>query len=175
MILSTKATEKEVSNSDNHPNKKSKELVDIWIWPLKNYNLKIWIHNSNHKHKTPSLGIGLGTKIKPNIFSFVVMDDNSIKWFQKTLTNSLKILKKYNKNNGENNHDDQPILWLEKRELDKIRKINISLFIVQNGNKASIRLSINSKASLYEELNSDDIKWIFETLNIAKYTLNEAL
>lgn len=175
MMLSTKAIKKDKSNSNNHPKKKSKELVDIWIWPLKNYNLKIWIHNSNHKHKSPSLGIGLGTKIKPNIFSFVIMDDNSIKWFQKTLSDSLKILKNYNKNDGENNHDDKPILWLEKRELDKIRKINISLFVVQNDNKASVRLSINSKASLYEELNSDDIKWIFETLNIAKYTLNEAL
>lgn len=173
MTISTKTTKK-MSNLDMPANNKSDELVDVWIRPLKKYNLKIWIHKSNDKYKNPTLGIGLGTKIKPNIFSFVIMDDNSTNWFEKTLAKSPKILKKYNKNNTENN-DDKAILWLKKREIDKIRKINISLFVIKNNNEASIRLSINSKASLYEELNSDDIKWIFETLNIAKYTLDEVL
>lgn len=155
-------------------NNKSANLMDVWSRPLRNYNLKIWIHNSNNKYSNPSFGIGLGTKTKPSIFSFVVMDDNSLNWFEDTLAKSIDIAKSY-KTEDDNNNNNKTILWLKKRELDKLRNINISLSVVNNGNNASIRLLINSKTSLIEEIDINDINWIVEILNIAKYTLKGAL
>lgn len=174
MPTSTKSIKKDASIPDEPSNNKSDILLDVWIRPLKKTNFKMWVHNSNNSFTHPSLGIGLGTKIKPNIFSFVILDDASLNWFEKTLAKSIKIFKKYNKK-YENNNSDNTILWLKKRDLDKLRKISISLFVVNNGNSASIRLLMNSKASLYDDLNLDDINWIVEILNIAKYTLDGAL
>lgn len=159
------------NNTQTPSDNKSANLMDVWIRPLRQNNLKIWIHNSNDIYSNPSFGIGLGTKNKPNIFSFVVMDNNSLNWFEETLAKSVEFVENYN-NEDDNN---KTILWLEKREFDKLRKINISISVVNNGNNASIRLLINSKATLIEELDINDVNWIVEILNIAKYTLEGAL
>lgn len=157
-------------NSDNQSKIKLMKLVDRWSRPIDKYNLKLWIQNSNNKYAHPSIGIGLGTKNKPNIFTFVILDNDSINWLETALIESIKAFSKIRK--SINNSPNNSILWLKKKELDKLRKIGILIFITKDGDNTVIRLMINSKASLYADLNLDDINWILETLNMAKYTLD---
>lgn len=81
-------------------------LKQRWIHPVNNYNLKMWIHPPNSIYCFPSIGIGLGTIFKPNIFSFALLDTNSIQWFEKTLKESLEV---YEKNKKLKNKDDTSI------------------------------------------------------------------
>lgn len=157
--------------------KLSNKIGEKWNRPLKENNLKIWIPNLDNNYRDPSIGIGLGTKNKPNIFSFAILNNDSIKWFENTLKASKKIVYENNKNKSKSNSDDDndQILWLKKRDVNKLKNIYISLLVVKKRNKISIRLIINSKSSLSEELNSEAINWIIETLNVAKYTFDGAL
>ncbi|MCX9024508.1 MAG: hypothetical protein OIN85_00265 [Candidatus Methanoperedens sp.] len=151
------------------PNNKLKDLIDKWARPGISNNLKIWIHKPNNIFIHPSIGIGLGTKSKPNVFTFVVLDNNSVQWLENVLKESLEI---YNNNkNLINNAENRLTLWEKKKELDRLRKISISVSVVKKGDNTSIVLMINSKAFLYTDLCYDDIDWILTTLHIAKNSL----
>lgn len=96
---------------------------------MNKYNLKFWIHYTNNAYSYPSLGIGLGTKSKPDIFSFAVLDDDSVLWLKNALNESVEIYKN-EKSNSKN--ADRLILWETKKDLDKLRKISIGLSVVKN-------------------------------------------
>ena len=147
-------------------NNKLNTLVDRWIRPIDTKNLKIWIHKSKDKFSS-TIGIGLGTRVKPNIFTFAVLDTNSVQWLEDVLKESANI---YNKNkNRKKSTKDISILWNKRRVLDKIRKISITTSVIQKGDNVSIELMINSsKAFLYTDLNLNDVEWILKTLNVAK-------
>ena len=145
------------------------ELIERWIHPVDNYNLKMWIHPPNSIYCFPSIGIGLGTIFKPNIFSFALLDTNSIQWFEKTLKELLEVYVKNKKLINKSIYR-----WEEKNELDKLRKISIAISVVKNKDDTSIRLMLNSKNFIYTDLSPDDIDWLLTTLSIAKDNL-EAL
>lgn len=151
-----------------YPKPKIRDLVDKWSLPINKYNLKIWIHSSSNVYYHPSIGVGLGTISKPDIFSFAVLDNNSLQWFEDTLKESLEIYKN-EKSNKKNN--DRLILWDKNRELDKLRKISIGLSVIEHNKNKSINLMVNSKASLYTDLYPDDVEWLLMILSIAKHNL----
>ncbi|MFA4957168.1 MAG: hypothetical protein WC556_09390 [Candidatus Methanoperedens sp.] len=151
-----------------YPKPKIRDLVDKWSLPINKYNLKIWIHSPSNIYYQPSIGIGLGTISKPDIFSFAIMDDNSLHLFENALKESLEIYKK-EKSTKEN--EDRLILWDKNIELDKLRKISIGLSVLENKGNKSINLMVNSKASLYTVLYPDDVEWILMILSIAKHNL----
>jgi hypothetical protein len=155
-----------------YPKLKIRDLVDKWILPINKYNLKIWIHSTSNVYNHPSIGIGLGTISKPDIFSFAVLDNNSLQWFENALKESLEIYKNEKSNK---NTEDRLILWDKNRELDKLRKISIGLSVVTNNGNKSINLMVNSKAFLYTALYPDDVDWILMTLSIAKRNLETLL
>ncbi len=62
-----------------------------------------------------------------------------------------------------------------KKELDKFRKISITVSVVKKGENISINLMINANAFLYVDLYPDDIDWILTTLSIAKNSLETIL
>lgn len=155
------------------PDTPNNNVGQKWNRPLNELNLKIWVPKSENNYRDPSIGIGLGTKKKPDIFSFATLNNESIQWFQDTLKTSTKILRKYSQNKSSFDSDDNPILWLKRRDVNKLKNIYISLFVLKGFDNISVRLMLNSRSSLSEELNLKDINWIIETLNIAKYTINE--
>ncbi len=151
------------------PKNKLNDLLDKWARPGISNNLKIWIHKPSNIFIHPSIGIGLGTKSKPNVFTFAVLDNNSVQWLENALKESLEI---YNKNkNLINDAENRLTLWEKKKELDRLRKISVSVSVVKKGDNTSIVLMINSKAFLYTDLCYDDIDWILTTLDIAKNSL----
>ena len=107
----------------------------------------MWIHPPNSIYCFPSIGIGLGTIFKPNIFSFALLDTNSIQWFEKTLKELLEVYVKNKKLINKSIYR-----WEEKNELDKLRKISIAISVVKNKDDTSIRLMLNSKNFLYTDL-----------------------
>lgn len=155
-----------------YPKPKICDLVNKWSLPINKYNLKIWIHSSSDVYYRPSIGIGLGTISKPDIFSFAVLDNNSLAWFENALKESLEIYKN-EKSNKKN--EDRLILWDKNIELDKLRKISIGLSIVENKGNKSINLMVNSKASLSTVLSPDDVDWILMILSIAKHNLDKKI
>lgn len=155
-----------------YPKPKISDLVDRWSLPINKYNLKIWIHSANNIYNHPSIGIGLGTISKPDIFSFAVLDNNSLQWFENALKESLE---KYKNEKSNKRNEDRLILWENNKELDKLRKISIGLSVVKNNGNKSINLMVNSKAFLYTDLYPDDIEWILMTLSIAKHNLETLL
>lgn len=155
-----------------YPKPKIRDLVDKWSHPINKYNLKIWIHPTSNVYYHPSIGIGLGTISKPDIFSFAILDTNSLDLFENALNESLEIYKN-EKSNKEN--EDRLILWDKNIELDKLRKISIGLSVVENKGSKSINLMVNSKASLYTVLYPDDVEWILMILSIAKHNLDKKI
>jgi hypothetical protein len=152
-----------------YPRPKVTDLVDKWVRPLNKYHLKLWIHSTNSMYSHTSIGIGLGTISKPNIFTFAVLDNNSVQWFESALKESIEIYEKNKKTIIKST--DRLILWEKKNEIDKLRKISISLSLVKKQENTSIVLMINSKAFLYTDLYPDDIDWLFTTLSVAKNSL----
>jgi hypothetical protein len=152
-----------------YPKPKVNDLIDKWVLPLNKYHLKLWTHATNSVYSHTSIGIGLGTIYKPNIFTFAVLDSNSVQWFESALKESIEIYEKNKK--IKNKSEDRLTLWEKKREIDKLRKISISLSIVKRKDNTSIVLMINSKAFLYTDLFPDDIEWLLTTLSIAKNSL----
>lgn len=153
-----------------YPKLKVNELIDRWILPINKYNLKIWIHSTNGAYSFPSIGIGLGTIFKPNIFTFAVLDENSVQWFESVLKESIDIYDKNKK--SKHNAAERLILWEKKKELDKLRKISIALSVIKKMDSASINLMVNSSSAfLFTDLYPDDVDWILTTLSIAKNKL----
>ncbi len=156
-----------------YPKPKIYELVDKWVLPITKYHLKFWIHSTNEVYRHPSIAIGLGTISKPNIFSFAVLDNNSVQWLENTLKESIKI---YDENKiSKNIAVGRLPLWEQKKELDKFRKISITVSVVRKEEKVSINLMINANAFLYTDLYPDDVDWILTTLSIAKNSLEAML
>ncbi|PWB49248.1 MAG: hypothetical protein C3F06_14880 [Candidatus Methanoperedenaceae archaeon] len=164
---------KENGKLNIYPKPKISELVDKWILPLTKYNLKFWIHSTNEVYRQPSIAIGLGTISKPGIFSFALLDDNSVQWLESTLKESLETYDKYK--TSKNKAVDRLTLWERKKELDKFRKISITVSVVKKGENISINLMINANAFLYVDLYPDDIDWILTTLSTAKNSLETML
>lgn len=147
---------------------KRSKLGNVWSRPLSNLVLKIWTPNIEGGHDKLSIGIGLGTKMKSNMFSFAILDANSIDWFRNTIYESINIRDNYKDESSTN-----PIIWQKQLILDAIRKIGITVLVKRNDNNLSINLLINSKTFLYTDLSDSDIEWISSTLEIAKYNLSE--
>ena len=146
---------------------KREELIDIYVRPLSNLNLKLWIQDKNDNHRNPSIGIGLGSKKGKKVFSFVILNENSVNW----LVNSIKESQEIKKNNC---LDFSLKIW--EKIVDDIRKISILIQLKKDENLYSTNLMLNSKnAFLYDKLSEADIDWILTTLEIAKFKLMEAL
>ena len=146
---------------------KREELIDIYVRPLSNLNLKLWIQDKNDNHRNPSIGIGLGSKKGTKVFSFVILNEKSVNW----LVNSIKESQEIKKNNCP---DFSPKIW--EKIVDDIRKISILIQLKKDENLYSTNLMLNSKnAFLYDKLSEADIDWILTTLEIAKFKLMEAL
>lgn len=151
----------------NENNKiKREELIDIYVRPLSNLNLKLWIQDKNDSHRNPSIGIGLGSKKGIRVFSFVILNEKSLNWLVNSIRESQEI-----KNN--NYPDFSQKIWEEI--IDNTRKISILIQLKKDEKKISTNLMLNSKnAFLYDELSEADINWILTTLEIAKFKLLEA-
>ena len=146
---------------------KREELIDIYARPLSNLNLKLWIQDKNDNHRNPSIGIGLGSKKGKKVFSFVILNENSVNWLVNSIKESQEI-----KNN--NYPDFSQKIW--EKSVDNIRKISILIQLKKDENLYSTNLMLNSKnAFLYDKLSEADIDWILTTLEIAKFKLLEAL
>ncbi len=92
-----------------YPRPKVNDLGDKWVRPLNKYHLKLWTHSTNSVYSHTSIGIGLGTISKPNIFTFAVLDNNSVQWFENALKESIKIYENSKKTTIK--FTDRLILW----------------------------------------------------------------
>ncbi|NJD75662.1 MAG: hypothetical protein FIB08_01010 [Candidatus Methanoperedens sp.] len=164
------AAKKENGKLNIYPKPKVNDLIDRWILPVNKYHFKIWVNSTNDVYYHPSIGIGLGTISKPNIFSYAMLNDISVQRFENALKESID---NYKNIKIINNTKDRKILWERKIEVDKLKKISIILSVVQNEEKKSINLMLNSKAFLYTDLYPEDIDWILTTISIAKNNLED--
>src|SRR5574341_1757260 len=173
-MASTKEQEKSQANFKPKRysifNTKRDKLIDIWVRPLSTLNLKIWIHDANDGHGKPSIAIGLGlkekTEISPEMFSFAVLDEDSVDWFINVIKESTVI-----RNKPINKSLPDSIIWKRHRILDGLRKISITVIVKKKGDNLMTIMMVNSKTFLYSVLDDSDIEWIFSRLEVAKYKL----
>ncbi len=151
---------------------KRSKLIDIWVRPLSDLNLKIWIQDIDYDHSKPSITIGLGTKMRTEsskeMFSFAVLDENSVDWLINSINESIVIRDQY-----KNESLTESIIWKKQRILDSIRKISVTILVKKNAQDLLTTLMINSKTLQNTVLSDSDIQWILSTLEIAKYNLSE--